>query len=152
MADPVNEQLYILTADIVSAHVANNSVSVSDLPALIRNVHEALAALGQPAAVPEETRREPKVSVRSSVTAEAITCLVCGAKQKMLKRHLSAAHGLTPPEYRAEFRLAPDYPMVAPAYAETRSNLAKQSGLGTKGRGRGAAKPAGRGRKSGGSD
>jgi predicted transcriptional regulator len=146
----LDEQLVTLTADIVSAHVANNSVAVGDLATLIGNVHSALAGLGQKAAESAPARREPVVSIRSSIKPDAITCLMCKSPQKMLKRHLATAHGMTPQEYRAEFDLKPDYPMVAPNYAETRRALALKIGLGTKGRGRGkAAAPAKAGKRRG---
>jgi predicted transcriptional regulator len=118
-------------ADIVAAHVSNNSVSANDLPALIKSVHTALAALGQ-APEPVEEERKPAVSVRSSVKPDAVTCLECGAKMKMLKRHLGTDHGLTPAEYRTRWNLAADYPMVAPDYAAKRKELALRIGLGRK--------------------
>jgi predicted transcriptional regulator len=137
-----NEALITLTADIVSAHVSNNSVAAGDIAGLVSSVHAALSSLGGTAAAASEpARREPAVSVRSSVKPDAIVCLVCGAKNKMLKRHLSTAHGLTPAEYRAEFDLKGDYPMVAPNYSEQRANLARSIGLGTK-RARGGRKTA----------
>jgi predicted transcriptional regulator len=129
-------ELLTLTADIVAAHVSNNSVAVNDLPNLVRQVHDALAQLGQPTAEAPPVRREPKASIRSSVMPDSITCLLCGKKQKTLKRHLMTGHQMTPAEYREEFDLKGDYPMVAPDYAETRRSLAKSIGLGTK-RGRG---------------
>jgi predicted transcriptional regulator len=118
-----------LTADIVAAHVSNNSVSVGDLPALIANVHGALAGLGEPAAI-AATPLEPAVPVRSSVKRDYIVCLEDGKKLKMLKRHLMTHYGMTPDDYRAKWGLAADYPMVAPAYAEQRRDLAKAIGLG----------------------
>jgi predicted transcriptional regulator len=146
----MDETVITLTADIVSAHVSNNSVSVGDLTALICSVHAALTGLGQEATVPADAKREPAVTVRSSVKPEVIVCLVCGTKNKMLKRHLHTAHGLTPAEYRAEFGLKADYPMVAPNYSEQRRSLAHSIGLGRKREGGGetkkAAKPTGRGR------
>jgi predicted transcriptional regulator len=146
----VDETVITLTAGIVSAHVSNNSVAVGDLPALISSVHAALIGLGQETAAPAEAKREPSVSVRSSVKPEAIVCLVCGTKNKMLKRHLQTAHGLTPAEYRAEFGLKADYPMVAPNYSEQRRSLAHSIGLGRKREGSSESKPAkqpsGRGR------
>ncbi len=127
----LSETLITLTADIVSAHVSNNSVAVNDLPTLIQNVHNALAGLGTP--VPEpEVKPEPAVSVRSSVKPDYIVCLEDGKKLKMLKRHLMTHYKMTPDEYRAKWGLAPDYPMVAPNYAEQRRSLAKKIGLGTK--------------------
>ena len=122
-----------LTADIVAAHVSNNSVAVGDLPTLISNVHAALAGLRSSAPEAAPTTREPAVSVRSSVKPDVIICLICGSKNKMLKRHLNTAHGLSPAEYRSEFGLKQDYPMVSPEYARRRSELAKSIGLGTKG-------------------
>lgn len=125
------EALVSLTADIVSAHVSNNSVAVNDLPTLIQNVHNALAGLGK---VQEEppAKQEPAVSVRSSVKPDYVVCLEDGLKMKMLKRHLMTDHGMTPDQYRQKWGLGPDYPMVAPNYAEQRRTLAKKIGLGTK--------------------
>jgi predicted transcriptional regulator len=135
------EMLMNLTTDIVAAHVANNNVAVSDVVNLVQNVHAALAGLvSGSAAAPEAERREPAVSVRSSVKPDAITCLVCGAKNKMLKRHLMTSHQMTPAEYRSEFDLKKDYPMVAPNYSEQRATLARSIGLGSK-ENRGKRKP-----------
>ena len=125
----MKETLITLTSDIVAAHVSNNAVDVSEVPSLISNVFSALSGLGGTAAVAEE-RPDPAVSVRSSVKKDHIVCLDCGKKMKMLKRHLSTEHGMTPDEYRARWDLGPDYPVVAPNYAETRRKLAKQIGLG----------------------
>lgn len=125
-----NEMLITLTADIVTAHVANNNVEVDTLPSLIENVYGALAGLGADEEV--EARPEPAVSVRASVKNEHIICLEDGKKMKMLKRHLMTDHGMTPDEYRARWNLPADYPMVAPAYAEKRRQLAKKIGLGRK--------------------
>lgn len=125
------DTLLTLTADIVAAHVSNNSVAVNDLPNLIQNVHQALHGISSSAPAVEE-KPQPAVSVRSSIKPDYITCLECGQKQKMLKRHLSTAHGQTPAEYRQRFGLAAEYPMVAPNYAEQRRTLAKSIGLGTK--------------------
>ena len=127
----MTETLITLTSDIVAAHVSNNSVGVDDVPALIRNVHEALAGLGSPAAS-EAPRPDPAVSVRNSVKKDHLVCLEDGKKMKMLKRHLMTEHGMTPAEYRQRWELPSDYPMVAPAYAETRRDLAKKIGLGRK--------------------
>ncbi|MBX9814575.1 MAG: transcriptional regulator [Proteobacteria bacterium SG_bin5] len=127
----LQETLIALTADIVAAHVSNNSVAVSDLPTLISNVHNALTGLGGPAPEPE-VKQEPAVSVRSSVKPDYIVCLEDGKKLKMLKRHLMTHYQMTPEQYRAKWNLPADYPMVAPNYAEQRRNLAKKIGLGTK--------------------
>ncbi|HET6941254.1 MAG TPA: MucR family transcriptional regulator [Sphingomicrobium sp.] len=125
------DMLLTLTADIVAAHVSNNSVAVNDLPNLIQNVHTALSAIASNGSAPE-AKPEPKVSIRSSVKPDYIVCLEDGKKQKMLKRHLMTNHGMTPDEYRQKWGLAADYPMVAPNYAEQRRTLAKSIGLGTK--------------------
>ena len=127
----LNETLVTLTADIVAAHVSNNSVAVADLPQLIQNVHGALANLGEKPAEPE-VKQEPAVSVRSSVKQDYIICLEDGKKLKMLKRHLMTHYQMTPDQYRAKWGLPADYPMVAPNYAEQRRSLAKKIGLGTK--------------------
>jgi predicted transcriptional regulator len=124
-----NEMLITLTADIVAAHVSNNSVAVSDLPMLISNVHSALTGLSGTVAVAGPPP-EPAVPVRNSVKKDYIICLEDGKKLKMLKRHLMTHYGMTPDDYRAKWGLAADYPMVAPAYAETRRELAKAIGLG----------------------
>ena len=127
----LQETLITLTADIVAAHVSNNSVAVSDLPVLIANVHGALAGLGGPAPV-VETKQEPAVSIRASIKPDFIVCLEDGKKLKMLKRHLMTHYQMTPEQYRAKWNLPADYPMVAPNYAEQRRTLAKKIGLGTK--------------------
>ncbi len=135
----MNENLITLTADIVSAHVSNNSVAVNDLPQLIQNVHGALSGLGTPVEEPQ-VKPEPAVSIRSSVKPDYIVCLEDGKKLKMLKRHLMTHYQMTPDQYRQKWGLAAEYPMVAPNYAEQRRTLAKSIGLGTKRRrtGRGA--------------
>ena len=125
-----NEMLITLTADIVTAHVANNNLEADALPSLIENVYGALSGLGS--GDKEEERPDPAVSVRASVKNEHIVCLEDGKKMKMLKRHLMTDHGMTPDEYRARWDLPSDYPMVAPAYAEKRRDLAKKIGLGRK--------------------
>ena len=128
MAD---ETLLTHVADIVSAHVGNNSLAPSDLPKLIEAVYSSLAGLGQPAA-PVEEDLVPAVSIRSSVKPDAVTCLECGAKMKMLKRHLNLDHNLTPGEYRTRWKLVASHPLVAPEYAQRRKELALKIGLGRK--------------------
>jgi predicted transcriptional regulator len=129
----IQDTLLELTADIVAAHVSNNSVSVIDVPNLIQNVHQALATISGGNSAPE-AKPEPMVSIRASIKPDYIVCLEDGKKQKTLKRHLMTHHGLTPSEYRAKWGLSADYPLVAPNYAEKRRTLAKAIGLGTKGR------------------
>jgi predicted transcriptional regulator len=131
-AENPTDTLITLTADIVSAHVSKNSVAVNDLPMLIQSVHNALTGLGGQAAEPA-VKQEPAVSVRSSIKPDYIVCLEDGKKLKMLKRHLMTHYQMTPDEYRQKWGLGPDYPMVAPNYAEQRRSLAKKIGLGTKG-------------------
>ncbi len=133
MADTENsdDTLLTLTADIVAAHVSNNSVAVNDLPGLIQNVHGALVGIAGGGKT-VEARPEPAVSVRSSIKPDYIVCLEDGKKLKMLKRHLMTHYNMTPDDYRRKWGLAADYPMVAPNYAEQRRTLAKSIGLGTK--------------------
>ena len=126
-----DDTLITLTADVVAAHVSNNSVAVNDLPQLIANVHGALAALGGSGSAPE-VRQEPKVPIRSSIKPDYIVCLEDGKRLKMLKRHLMTHYQMTPDQYRQKWGLNSDYPMVAPNYAEQRRTLAKAIGLGTK--------------------
>lgn len=130
MTDTIeHNELLALTADIVTSHVANNSVAVNDLPNLIQNVFATLSGLGTPAPAPE-VKLEPAVPIRASVRPDYIVCLEDGKKLKMLKRHLKTAYDMTPDDYRAKWSLPADYPMVAPNYAESRRQLAKSIGLG----------------------
>lgn len=124
--------LVSLAADIVAAYVSHNSVRAADLPELIASTHGALAALGNAASVPEEPAEKPMpaISIKKSITPEYLICLEDGLKFKSLKRHLSSKYGLTADQYRTKWGLPADYPMVAPAYAEARSQLAKSMGLG----------------------
>ena len=131
MTDDTNDDTLItLTADIVAAHVSNNSVAVNDLPQLINNIHGALSGLAGRSA--PEAKLVPKVPIRSSIRPDYIVCLEDGKKLKMLKRHLMTHYQMTPDQYRQKWGLNSDYPMVAPNYAEQRRALAKAIGLGTK--------------------
>ena len=141
------EQLIELTADIVAAHVANNNVAVGDVANLVERVYQALSSLGTPAPEPQQ-EKTPVVSVRASIKPDYLVCMECGRKQKTLKRHLENAHGMTPEQYRADYGLPRDYPMVAPEYSKKRSQMAHAIGLGRKPRDE--AEPAGRGRAKGG--
>lgn len=129
MVDP--DMLVTSAADIVSAHVSNNSVAISDLPLLIQNVHAALAGLGTPVIEPV-VKQEPAVSIRASIKPDYIVCLEDGVKLKMLKRHLMTHYQMTPDDYRTKWSLPADYPMVAPSYSERRRSLALTNGLGRK--------------------
>ena len=124
-------ELLALTSSIVSAHVSNNSVPVTELPALIREVYSTLFSVGGGQAAAVE-KPQPAVAIKKSVTPEYIICLEDGKKLKMLKRHLKTAYDMSPEEYREKWGLAANYPMVAPNYAKQRSTLAKQIGLGTR--------------------
>jgi predicted transcriptional regulator len=122
------EDLLGLTAQIVSAHVTKNSVTVEDLPGLIREVYKTLSSVGETAAPVEAPK--PAVPVTKSVFPDYIVCLEDGKQMTMLKRHLMTEHNMTVDQYRAKWSLPSSYPMVAPSYAETRSSLAKKMGLG----------------------
>jgi len=128
-----SNEILALTTNIVAAHVSNNSVAVADLPQLIREVHDSLTSVGAGGGR-EPERPTPVVPIKKSITPEHIVCLEDGKKLKMLKRHLKTAYNMSPEEYRERWGLAADYPMVAPNYAKQRSKLAKQIGLGTRGR------------------
>src|SRR4051812_33981669 len=122
-----------LAADIVSAFVSNNSVPMAELPALIGSIHAALTSVATGATEqPTEEPKAPAVSIKKSVQPDYIVCLDDGKRFKSLKRHLRTTYNLTPDEYRAKWGLARDYPMVAPNYAATRSELAKRLGLGAR--------------------
>jgi predicted transcriptional regulator len=122
-----------MSADVVSAYLANNAVPTTAVPDLIRTVHEALSALehAQGATAPAPTERQrPAVPVSKSIQDDYIVCLEDGARLKMLKRYLRSRYNMSPEEYRRKWGLPPDYPMVAPAYAQRRSDFARQIGLG----------------------
>jgi len=129
---PGNTTILGLTAQIVSAHVSNNSVSTDALPSLIQDVFRTLSGVGKTPVQAE--RPQPAVPAKKSVFPDFIICLEDGKKLKMLKRHLKTSYDMTPGQYRERWGLAPDYPMVAPNYAHHRSALAKKIGLGTKAR------------------
>lgn len=119
-----------LAVDIVSAYVGNNSLAVGELPGLITAVHGALAQLSNKPAEPEQPALTPAVPIRRSIQHDFLICLEDGKKFKSLKRHLRTRYNLSPDEYRARWNLPDDYPMVAPSYAATRSELARTMGLG----------------------
>ena len=132
-----------LTAEIVAAYVSNNKIAPSDLAMLINSVGHEMAKVGTVVEPPAEEKPEPAVSVRRSIQPNHLICLACGKPQKVLKRHLAVQHDLTPGQYRERFELKPDYPMVAPNYAQQRREVALQTGLGR------PKKPARRRRKTG---
>lgn len=127
-----NTDAVSLASDIVVAYVSNNSVPRAELPALIADIHGAIARLRTGTLQEPETKLIPAVSIKKSVTPDYIVCLEDGKKFKSLKRHLSTHYNLSPDEYRQKWNLPRDYPMVAPAYAAARSSLAKSMGLGRK--------------------
>ncbi|MFL5283428.1 MAG: MucR family transcriptional regulator [Rhodopila sp.] len=127
-----DKNVLALTAQIVSAHIANNDVGADRLASVIRDVYKTLAGVGEPGAAAPVERAAPAVPIKKSVFPDYIVCLEDGKQLKMLKRHLSTAFNLTPEQYRAKWGLDPGYPMVAPNYAEKRSSLAKQTGLGAR--------------------
>ena len=127
-----------LAATIVSAYVSNNSLPIAELATLISAVHAVVSKLSgatPPPMAPAEPLR-PAVPLKKSITEEHLVCLEDGRKFKSLKRHLRTRYNLTPEQYRAKWQLPPDYPMVAPGYALTRSQMAKDMGLGQQRRGR----------------
>jgi predicted transcriptional regulator len=132
MAELLNRnELVKLTTEIVTAYLSNHQMEPAEIGVIIGSVAGGLSKLGNtqepaPAAV------QPVVPVRRSISRDHLICLLCGKKQKILKRHLATAHGMTPPEYRERFGLKPDYPMTAPGYAAQRSEMALQIGLGRK--------------------
>lgn len=127
----MTEALVELAADIAAAYVSHNAVPISDLPVLIQNVHECLAALGAKEAV-EAAQQLPAVSIRASIKPDYLVCLEDGKKMKLLKGYLNRVYGLSPREYREKWNLPADYPMVAPVYAARRRELAMEIGLGRK--------------------
>ena len=129
------EDLLVYSADIVAAFVGQNRVPPEELPELIRSVHQTLSTLGSRAAAAsaqaaEQGKQKPAVPISKSVNTDYIVCLEDGAKLKMLKRYLRSRYNLSPEEYRRKWGLPPDYPMVAPAYAQRRSEFARSIGLG----------------------
>lgn len=129
---PDQIELLKITAEIVAAHISRNPTSEDDLPMLIRRIHQTVADI---ALLPARgSRPEPAVPVKKSIMPDYIVCLEDGKKMKMLKRYIKTVYNLTPDEYREKWGLPSDYPMVAPNYAQRRSDLAKEIGLGTTGR------------------
>ena len=126
MSDP---KFIELTANIVSAYLGNHSVPPSDIPGLISQIHAALSRVSSGADLAAEPLK-PAISVKKSITPEYLVCLEDGKKFKSLKRHLRTQYNMTPEQYRDNWDLPADYPMVAPNYAAARSELAKQMGLG----------------------
>ena len=130
-----DDRMIEAASQIVAAYVSNNSVASQDLGSLIGQVHAALCSAASAASAPEPEPQQPAVPIRKSVTPDQIVCLEDGKRFKSLKRHLRTHHDMTPDQYREKWGLSRDYPMVAPNYANARSELAKAIGLGQKGTG-----------------
>ena len=139
-------ELIRLTAQVAAAYVGNNPVPQAQLPEVIKLIYGSIAGLDHSPTAPAPGLK-PMVPIKKSITPEYIVCLEDGKKLKMLKRHLRTAYGMTPEEYRMKWGLPPDYPMVAPNYAEQRSVFAKKIGLGR--RPSGGRKSASRARAGG---
>ena len=137
MQEVGSKNIVQLAASIVSAYISNNSLPMTELPSLISSIHSVVAKLAgdAPHAPPVDPLR-PAVPIKKSITDDYLICLEDGRRFKSLKRHLRTHYHLTPEQYRAKWQLAPDYPMVAPGYAETRSRMAKDMGLGQQRRGK----------------
>jgi predicted transcriptional regulator len=136
------EDLLKFATSIVAAYVSNNPVPVADLPSMIKSVYATLGGLSGASPSDSGTTQKPAVNIKKSITPEYVICLEDGKKLKMLKRYLRSRYNLTPEEYRAKWGLPADYPMVAPNYAEQRSQFAKKIGLGRNA-------PASKGRRRG---
>ncbi|MBL8702501.1 MAG: MucR family transcriptional regulator [Alphaproteobacteria bacterium] len=130
-SSPLHQDILRMTAQVAAAYVGNNPVPAAQLSELIRTIHSSLVGLDAPSAAPVGDL-VPAVPIKKSVSPDFIICLEDGKKLKMLKRHLRTSYGITPEQYRAKWGLPPDYPMVAPNYAEQRSEFAKKIGLGKK--------------------
>ncbi len=126
------DKLLRLTANIVASYVSNNTLSVEQIPEVVRTVNTALWQIEQSESGVEKKTAKPAVPISQSITPDYIICLEDGRKLKMLKRHLRTSFGMTPDEYRVRWGLQADYPMVAPNYAKRRSEFAKKIGLGQK--------------------
>ncbi|PCJ02844.1 MAG: MucR family transcriptional regulator [Alphaproteobacteria bacterium] len=132
MSDEISrEELLVLTTEVVSSYVAHNSIATAEIPDVIAQVFKALSNVGGDSMTASD-RPQPAVPIKRSITVDYLICLEDGKKLKMLKRHLKTAYNMTPEAYRERWGLPADYPMVAPSYAEKRSKLAKDIGLGTR--------------------
>lgn len=136
MTDANGKSFIDLTANIVSAYLSNNPTPAAEIPGLISQIHAALVRVSSGRSEAPVEPAKPAVSIKKSISPDYIVCLEDGKRFKSLKRHLRTQYNMTPEQYRDKWGLPPDYPMVAPNYAERRSNLAKEIGLGTARRGR----------------
>lgn len=129
--NPTKEDLLVLTSEIVSAYVSNNTMPANEVTGIIEQVYKTLANVNKESSVSTD-RPKPAVPIKKSITPDYLICLEDGKQLKMLKRHLKTAYDMSPDDYRERWGLPADYPMVAPSYAEKRSRLAKDIGLGTR--------------------
>lgn len=129
-----HQEILALTTEIVAAHLSNNQLPADDIPALIQKIYKTLTNVTADSGSSFSERPQPAVPVKRSINPDYIICLEDGKKLKMLKRHLKTAYNMSPEEYRERWGLPADYPMVAPNYALQRSSLAKDIGLGKRGR------------------
>ena len=141
MSDEENAELLALTTEVVAAYVTNNRVSASELSGIIQAVFGCLKSVVAAPSAEVQAATTPAVSIKKSVTPDAIICLSCGKSMKMLKRHLTTEHGLSIADYKAQWGLASDYPSVAPNYAASRSAMALKIGLGRKPKAKRGRKP-----------
>jgi predicted transcriptional regulator len=130
MSETTHKGFVDLTASIVSAYVSNNATTAAEIPALISQIHAALVRVSSGGAEVAVEPSKPAVSIKKSMTPEYLVCLEDGKRFKSLKRHLRTQYNMSPEQYREKWGLPADYPMVAPSYAVTRSQLAKKMGLG----------------------
>ncbi len=121
-----------MAVDVVSAYVGRNSIPTGQIPEIIQTVFSSLHHIGERGSDGAGEALKPPVSIKKSIAPDYLICLEDGKKLKMLKRHLRTTFNMTPDEYRAKWGLSPDYPMVAPNYAQQRSAFAKKIGLGRK--------------------
>jgi predicted transcriptional regulator len=112
----------------------NHEISVDKLPELLLPIHEGLLAVQAQGAAMNAASGTGKnfkraVSVKASLASkDHILSMIDGKPYKALRRHVEA-YGLTPDEYRARYRLAPNYPMVAENHSAARRELAERIGL-----------------------
>ena len=141
MSNQESAELLVMTTEVVATYVANNTVSTNEVSGIIQTVFDCLKTLGAKPSALVLAAASPAVSVKKSVTPDAIICLNCGKPMKMLKRHLTTEHELSIAEYRAQWNLTSDYPVVAPNYSVSRSAMAKKIGLGQKPKAKRGRKP-----------
>ena len=122
-----------LVTKIIASYVSHHNVAPEQIPELISSVHRTFDNLARPSeTVPGNLT--PAVPLRRSVQRDAVVCLECGWKGKMLRRHLSTRHGLTGEQYLKRWNLPTEHKLTAPNYSEQRSSLARELAPGRSGR------------------